>query len=103
MDQKSGRHEEVKYVGSSAEILTTDLNILSIENPVESGVLLTTEESSRWLLDSGVSYHVTPHRSQFEHYSAQHSDSVRVENSQHCAIIRIGTVELNLPCGSTLV
>ena len=60
-DQKSGRHEEVNYIGSSANILTNDPNILSIENPVESEVLLTTEESSTWLLDSGASYHVTPH------------------------------------------
>ena len=34
-DQKSGRHEEVNYVSSSAEILSSDPNILSIENPVE--------------------------------------------------------------------
>ena len=60
-DQRSNRHEEVNYVGSSAEILTTDPNILSIENPVESKVLLTTEESSIWLLDSGASYHMTSH------------------------------------------
>ena len=52
-DQRSNRHEEVNYVGSSAEILTTDLNILSIENSDESEVLLTTEESRTWLLDSG--------------------------------------------------
>ena len=56
------RHEEVNYVGSSAEIFTTDPNILSIENPVELEVLLTYEESSTWLLDSGALYHVTPHR-----------------------------------------
>ena len=99
-DQKSSRHEEVNYVGSSAEIMTTDPKILSIENPVESKVLLTTEESSTWLLDSGASYHVTPHRSQFRQFSDRH---VRVGNSQHCAIIGIGTVELNLPGGSTLV
>ena len=101
-DQRSNRHEEVNYVGSSAEILTTHPNILSIENTVESEVLLTTEESSTWLPDLGASYHVTPHRS-FRHYSDRHSDSVRVRNSQHCAIIRSGTVELNLPGGSTLV
>ena len=80
-----------------------DPNILSIENPVKSEVLLTTEESSTWLLDSGASYHVTPHRSQFRQYSDRHSDSVRVGNSQRCAIIGIGIVELNLPGGSTLV
>ena len=34
-DQKSGRHEEVNYFGSSTEVLSSDLNILSIENPIE--------------------------------------------------------------------
>ena len=67
-DQKSSRHEEVNYVGSSAEILSSDPNILSIENPIELEVLLTIEESSIWLLDSGASYHVTPHQSQFRQY-----------------------------------
>ena len=71
-DQKSGQHEEVSYVSSSAEFLMTVPNILSIENLVESEVLLTIEESSTWLLDSGASYHVTPHRYQFWQYSARH-------------------------------
>ena len=62
-DQKSGQHEEINYVGSSAEIQSSDPNILSIENLVELEVLLTSKESSTWLLDSGTSYHVTPHRS----------------------------------------
>ena len=83
--------------------MTTDPNILSNENLVESEVLLMTEESSTWLLDSGASYHVTPHRSQFWQYSARHSDLVRVGNLQHYAIKEIRTVELNLPGGSTLV
>ena len=74
--QKSGRHEEVNYVGSSIEVLTDNPNILSIENSVESEILLMTEESSIWLLDSSASYHVTPHRSQFRQYSVRHSDSV---------------------------
>ena len=68
--------QEVNYVGSPTEVLTDNPNILSIENLVELEVLLTTEESSTWLLDSGASYHVTPHRSQFRKYSARHSDSV---------------------------
>ena len=36
-------------------------------------------------------------------YSAQQYDSIQVGNLQHCAIIVIGTVELNLLAGSTLV
>ena len=46
---------------------------------------------------------MTPHRSQFRQYSTRHSDSVRVRNSQHYAIIGINIVELNLPGRSTLV
>ena len=78
-------------------------SILSIENLVESEVLLTTEESSLCLLDSSASYHVIPHRSQFRQYLTQHSVSVKVEYSQHYAIIGISTVELNHSGGSTLV
>ena len=37
-----------------------------------------------------------PHRSQFRQYSDRHSDSVWVGNLQHCPIIGIGTIELNL-------
>ena len=48
-------------------------------------------------------YHVTPHRSQFRQYLDRHYDSVWVGNSHHCAIIGIGTIELNLSGGSTLV
>ena len=65
-DQNSGRDGEVKYINSLAEVFWNYPNILSIELEV----LLTIEESSTWLLDSGASYHVTPHRSQFRQYSA---------------------------------
>ena len=46
---------------------------------------------------------MTRHRSQFQQYSIRHSDLVQVGNSQHCAIIGIDTIELNLPGGFTLV
>jgi hypothetical protein len=36
-------------------------------------------------------------------YTARTFDPVRVGNSQHCAVIGIGTVELNIPGGSTIV
>ena len=40
-----------------------NLDILFIENSVESKVLLTTKESATKLLNSDASYHVTPHQS----------------------------------------
>jgi ATP-binding cassette subfamily B (MDR/TAP) protein 1 len=61
------------------------------------------EDATSWLLDSGASYHVTPFRTQFRSYTARTLDPVRIGNSQHCAVIGIGIVELNLPGGSTIV
>jgi hypothetical protein len=61
------------------------------------------EEATSWLLDSGASNHVTPFRTLFRSYTARNFDLVRVGNSQHCAVIGIGTVELNLLSGSTIV
>ena len=82
---------------------TEDTHILTVESITEAEVLLTTEESTSWLLDSGASYHVTPFRSQFRSYTARDFEPVRVGNSQHCAVVGIGSVELSLPGGSTLV
>ena len=44
-----------------------------------------------------------PHRSQFWQYMAQNLDSVRVDNSQHCAVVGIDTIELNLMVGFIVV
>jgi hypothetical protein len=73
-----------------------DPNILNVESTTEAEVLLTTEEATSWLLDLGASYHLTPFRTQFRYYTAQNFDPVRVENLQHCAVIGIGPVDLNL-------
>jgi hypothetical protein len=69
--QKGNRHEEVNFCGSSFTTLRRtngdtpedDPNIVNVESTTEAEVLLTTEEATSWLLDSGASYHVTPFRS----------------------------------------
>jgi hypothetical protein len=109
--QKGNRTEEVNFGGSSSTTLqrtngdTTedDPNILNVESTTEAEVLLTTDEATSWLLDSGALYHVTPFRTQFRSYTARSFAPVRVRNSQHCAVVGIGSVELNLPGGSTIV
>ena len=52
VDNKGGRQEEVNYICLSAEVLTENFNILSIENLIESEALLMTEELNTWLLGS---------------------------------------------------
>ena len=54
-----------------AEWVTTEgTHILTVESIIEAEVLLTTEKSTSWILDSGASYHMTLFRSQFHSYTA---------------------------------
>jgi hypothetical protein len=71
--QKGSRTEEVNFCGSSSsttlrhtngDTMEDDPNILTGESTTEAKVLLTKEDATSWLLDSGASYHVTPFRSQ---------------------------------------
>jgi hypothetical protein len=64
---KGSRNEEVNFCGSSSTTSRSttggtpedDPNILNVESTTEAEVLLTTEDATSWLLDSGASYHVT--------------------------------------------
>mgnify|MGYP000022840313 CR=1 FL=1 len=96
----------MNYCGSTSTIervTTEDTHILTVESITEKEVLLSTEESTSWLLNSGASYQVTLFRSQVHSYMARDFEPVRVGNSQHCVVVGIGSIELNLPRGSTLV
>jgi hypothetical protein len=87
---KGSRNKEVNFSGSSSTTLPStirdtpedDLNILNVKSTTEAEVLLTTEDATSWLLDSGASYHVTPFRTQFRSYTARSLDPIRVGNSQ---------------------
>ena len=102
----SNRSEEVHFLLSTSSIernTTKDTHILTMESTIEVEVLLTTEESTRWLLDSDTSYNVTMFRSQFRSYTARNFESVRVANSQYCTVIDIRSVAIEIiSCQSTL-
>jgi hypothetical protein len=98
--QKGSRTEEVNFCGSSSttkrrtnvDTMEDDANILTVESMTEAEVLLTTEDATSWLLDSGSSYHVTPFRSQFRSYTARNLEPVRVGNSQ-LLVRRVGQLD----------
>jgi hypothetical protein len=73
-----------------------------MESMTEQEVLLMTKEATSWLLGLDASYHITSFCSQFRQYTARSFGPVRVRNLQHCAIISIGIIELDLP-GGTIV
>jgi hypothetical protein len=86
--QKGSRTKEVNFCGSSSTTLRStiggtpkdDPNILNVGRTTEAEILLTTEEATSWLLDSGASYDVTPFLSQFRSYTARNLEPVRVGN-----------------------
>jgi hypothetical protein len=83
---KGNLPKEVNFCGSSSttlrstigDTLEDDPNILNVESTIDVEVLLTTEDATSWLLDSGASYHVTSFRTQFRSYMARSLDPVVV-------------------------
>ena len=53
-----------------------------------------------WLLDSGASFHVTPHREWFTRYEAKSLGTVRLGDSHQCDVIGIGDVMVQFSDGS---
>ena len=54
-----------------------------------------------WILDSGASFHVTPHKEWFNTYDASHKGGVCLGNDYACEIIGVGDVLLKFQHGST--
>jgi hypothetical protein len=56
-----------------------------------------------WLLDSGASFHVTPHREWFTRYEAKPLGTVRLRDSHQCDVIGIGDVMIQFSDGSQFI
>ena len=54
-----------------------------------------------WILDSGASFHVTPHKEWFTTYDASRKSRVCLSNDYACEIIGVGDVQLKFQHGST--
>ena len=95
--ENSNQSEEVNYCSSTSlteRITSEDTHILTVGSTIESEVLLTTEEPTSWLLDSGTSYHVIPFWSHFQSYTARDFEPVQIRISKHSIVIGIGSIEL---------
>ena len=60
-------------------------------------------EISDWIIDSGASFHVTPHQEWFTSYDASRKDNVWFGKNQSCAIVGIGNVQLQFQNGSSFL
>ena len=54
-------------------------------------------------MDSGASFHVTPHREWFTNYDAKRTSRVQLGNDYACEIMGVGDVKLKFQHGSTFI
>ena len=64
----------------------------------DGDVLLVTATDSRgateWVMDSGCTYHMCPHRDWFSTYESLDSGVVLMGNNAQCSVANIGTVQI---------
>ncbi|KAK9054827.1 hypothetical protein SSX86_025906 [Deinandra increscens subsp. villosa] len=60
------------------------------------------QDDDKWILDSGCSYHMTPHKSFFKELSQRRMGTVKLGDSRPCEIRGEGTVLLCLDNGTSL-
>ena len=65
---------------------------------LDSAQLVATDDliMHDWILDSGASFHVTPHKEWFSTYDASRKGKVRLKNDYACEIIGVGDVQLKI-------
>ena len=72
---------------------------------VKPSVLVATSDITvqDWIMDSGASFHVTPHCEWFTCYDAKRTGRVRLGNDFACDIKGIGDIKLKFQSGATFV
>ena len=76
---------------------------LCLESTISAEILVSGEISHAWILDSGVSLHVTPRREWFSHYEEIVVGIVTLGNSYACDIVGIGDILMVLSNGMHFV
>ncbi|KAH9702699.1 hypothetical protein KPL70_010850 [Citrus sinensis] len=63
-----------------------------------AGVLLAseTQTNSKWILDSGCSYHMCPDQNLFTTYNAFNGGEVLMGNNTMCKVVRLGTIRFKM-------
>ena len=75
---------------------------LSLDSKLSAEVLVSGEISHTWILDSGASLHVTPHRDWFTRYEETYG-AVTLGDSYTCDIVGIGDITIEFSNGMHLV
>ncbi|XP_073136937.1 uncharacterized protein [Henckelia pumila] len=79
---------------------TGDVSVAS-DGYESSNVLLDaiTESNKNWIMDSGFSFHMSPHRNWFHDFKEVEGGSVLLGNNKACKIMGVGNIKLKLDDG----
>ena len=116
MEEREKGKEQKQEGGSNKEKTKSSVKIEEINavcvNEEDGDILLTsaldyahlvaTDGSlmHEWIIDSGASFHVTPHREWFTTYDASRKGKVRLGNDYACEIVAVGDVQLKFQSGA---
>uniref|UniRef100_A0A803PDC4 Integrase catalytic domain-containing protein n=1 Tax=Cannabis sativa TaxID=3483 RepID=A0A803PDC4_CANSA len=73
-------------------------SVVSSDSYDSTGALLVTSENSnsKWILDYGCSFNMTPNKSWFEEFTSGTYGTMYLGNTKSCKIVEIGTIRLKL-------
>ena len=87
--------EDILTLDQPSEVFHYAQESLCLESTVSAEILISGEVSHAWILDSGASLHVTPHREWFSRYE-EIVGIVTLGNSFACDIVGIGDIPMVL-------
>ena len=85
--------QDILALDQSSETFYDAQESLCLESTVSVEILISGEISHAWIMDSGASLHVTPHREWFSCYK-ETVDTVTLGNSYVCDIVGIGNIPM---------
>ena len=93
------------HVCAPTSATSEELGDVLLASSFDDAFILTHERSMPmdWVIDSGASFHVTPHRSWFHDYDASHTGTVRIADGSSMQIHGIGDIHLAMPNSTTFV
>ena len=105
-DEAAGKKKEERSSGRGSKVanshilVETSASITEVaDNEITASLYAT--RSDRWMLDSGATHHITPHRSDFSSYTPQ-SGSVHLGDKSAQSQIGVGSVVVKSPQGCTI-
>lgn len=93
---------KVQHEESETDLVTDDGDLVIVSEWV-GACTSTTFKEGEWVIDSGASFHVTPHKEFFSSYTAGNYGHVRMGNKDTAEIVGKGDIRLEMSTGCSLL